>query len=222
MHPVSFGAHVLTSCETLVGIVLVALCTGLVFSRFSAIRARAKFASAAVIAPMNGSPMLMFRIGHERSTPIVDVMIRVTLSRTELTSEGVRMYRMYDLELERDRAPVLSRAWTVMHRMTPTSPLYGATPHSCATAEIELLLTLHGMDETSGQMVHARHTYEDKHIEWGARHADMLTEQPDKTLLVDLDQFDRTVGTMPNEAFPYPALSVERVGSDRRGISDMP
>ena len=106
MHPASFGAHVLTSCETLVGIVLVALCTGLVFSKFSAIRARATFASSAVVAPVNGSPMLMFRIGHERSTPIVDVMIRVVLTRTERTTEGVRMYRMYDLELERDRAPV--------------------------------------------------------------------------------------------------------------------
>jgi inward rectifier potassium channel len=208
MYPGTTGAHVLTTCEAIVGIFVIALATGLVFSKFSVIRARVQFASQAVIAPMNGVPTLRFRVGHQRSSRVIDALLRVVLTRTEHTEEGVLMYRMYDLKLERDRAPALSRSWTVMHRITPESPLSGATPGSLAGDEVELTLTLSGVDETSGQVMHAGHTYLDKMVRWGARHADMLSERPDGFVL-DLTRFDEVIPTTPTDAFPYPALSTE-------------
>jgi hypothetical protein len=45
------------------------------------------------------------------------------------------MYRMYDLKLERGGRP-RSRSWTIMHRITPDSPLYHHTPESLATNEV--------------------------------------------------------------------------------------
>jgi len=200
MYPVSLGAHVLTTCQAIAGVFVVALATGLLFSKFSMLRARVRFASCAVISPMNGVPTLMFRIGHERSSPVMDALIRVVLSRSEKTTEGVEMYRMYDLKLERERAPALSRAWTVMHVINETSPLYGATAGSLSAVEAEFLLTLSGIDETSGQMLHARHTYEDIHVHWGERHADMLSRLPGGRLLLDMSQFDRTVPVEKRDA----------------------
>lgn len=192
MYPQSFGAHVLTTGEAIAGVFVVALATGLLFSKFSMLRARVRFATKAVICPMNGTPTLMLRIGHERSSQVINALIHAVLSRSEVTDEGVPMYRMYDLVLVRDRAPALSRAWTVMHKITNDSPLFGMTAASMAELEGELLLTLSGVDETSGQMLHARHTYEDKDILWNERHADMLSRLPDGRLLLDMDQFDRT------------------------------
>ncbi len=202
MYPATTVAHVLSTAESVAGIFVIALVTGIVFSKFSVIRARVQFATHAVIAPMDGLPTLMFRAGNERSSRVIHVVLRVVLTRTEHTKEGVHMYRMYDLKLERDWTPALQRSWTIMHRLTPESPLFGQTPESLATGEYELTLTLTGVDETSGQTLHAAHTYEDNFIQWGARHADMLTRKPDG-LILDIGKFDELTPTVATDGFPY-------------------
>jgi len=193
MYPVSFGAHLLTTAEAIAGVFVVALATGILFSKFSMLRARVRFSTTAVIGPMNGVPTLMIRIGHERSSQVVDALVRIVYSRSEQTTEGVHMYRMYDLKLERERIPALSRAWTVLHVIDEKSPLHGATPDILKAVEGEFLLSLSGVDETSGQMLHAQHTYEDVHVRWGERYADMLSRLPDGRMLVDMTKFDLTV-----------------------------
>ena len=84
----------------------------------------------------------------------------MVLTRTERTTEGVNMYRMYDLKLERERAPALSRSWTILHTITPESPLYRATPATATADELEFIVSLNGIDETSGQTLHAGRTYD--------------------------------------------------------------
>jgi inward rectifier potassium channel len=202
MYPATTAAHVLTTAESLSGIFVIALVTGIVFSKFSVIRARVQFATHAVIAPMDGRPTLMFRAGNERDSRVIHAALRLVLTRTERTSEGVLMYRMYDLKLERDWIPALSRSWTIMHCITPESPLYGQTPESFAKNEIEFLLTMTGVDETSGQTLHASHTYGDELVRWGARHADMLTPKPDGAIF-DAAKFDELTSTAATDSFPY-------------------
>jgi inward rectifier potassium channel len=109
---------------------------------------------------------------------------------------------MYDLKLEREWAPALARSWTIMHRITPESPLYGQTPASFAQSEVEFILTMTGVDETSGQTLHAAHTYGEEVVRWGARHADMLSERPNGMIL-DVDKFDELIPTGATESFPY-------------------
>ena len=184
MYPQSTAAHLLTTGEALVGILVIAVSTGIVFSKFSVIRARVRFANVAVITPMNGVPTLMFRVGHERSSRVIDAMIRVVITRTERSTEGVNMYRMYDLKLERERAPALSRSWTVLHTITPESPLYRATPATAAADELEFIVSLNGIDETSGQTLHAGRTYDvEKDVRWGHRYADMVTPAAERWVL---------------------------------------
>jgi inward rectifier potassium channel len=206
MYPLTTSAHLLTTAEALVGIFVIAVSTGIVFSKFSVIRARVQFASNPVITPLDGVPTLMFRVGNERSSQVIDAMLRVILTRTERSREGVLMYRMYDLKLERDWAHALARSWTIMHRITEDSPLYGQTPESFAKNEVEFILTLKGMDETSGQTLHASRTYTDPMIRWGARHADMLSERPNG-LILDVTKFDELTATEATESFPYPVVS---------------
>ena len=77
-------------------------------------------------------------------------------------------------------------------------------PASLKAAEVELVVTVVGVDDTSLQPVHARQTYEDSEIVWGARHADILHEDPDGTLTLDLRRFHEVVPTTPTADFPYP------------------
>ena len=48
---------------------------------------------------MDGVPTLMLRLGNERSNRIIEAVVRVAMTRTERTAEGMLFYRMYDLAL---------------------------------------------------------------------------------------------------------------------------
>ena len=204
MYPLTAAAEALVTCEVIVGVSLVALTTGILFAKFSVPHARMQFAESATISPYNGVPTLMFRLGNERASQIVEATVRVVMLRTEHTSEGVVYYRMHDLELERSRSPFISRAWIVMHRIDESSPLHGSTPETLVRDEVELILTVVGIDETSAQNLSARYRYTHAQVRWGARHADLLSERPDGGLRIHMSEFHRTVRTDPTPTFPYP------------------
>jgi len=190
--------------EAVLGLLLTALCAGLVFAKFSQPIGRIAFSHQVVIGPMDGVPMLMFRVGNERGNLIAEATVRVAMVRTVKTAEGVMFYRMTDLTLVRDRSPAMSRSWNVMHELGPASPLYGYDPERMAKEELELIVSLVGVDDTSLQPVHARHQYEHPDIVWGARHADILSETPTGDLVLDIRQFHSVIPTEPSETFPYP------------------
>ncbi|MBI3767078.1 MAG: ATP-sensitive inward rectifier potassium channel 10 [Deltaproteobacteria bacterium] len=208
MHPLTPAAETLVTCEVIVGLSLIALGSGMLFAKFSVPRARMQFAEWVTVSPFDGTPTLMFRLGNQRASQIIEATVRVVLIRTERNAEGVVYYRIRDLALERERSPMLSRSWTVMHRIDETSPLYGATPEILARDEVEFTLTVVGLDESSAQNVHARHTYDHVQVRWGARHADMLSERSDGRLRIDMRQFHSVVPTAPTATFRYPRESL--------------
>lgn len=203
MYPETRVANLLVALESVTSLVVTALATGLVFSKFSLSTSRLVFAKRAVIAPMDGVPTLMVRLGNERSNRIIEATVRLSMVRTEHTREGMLFYRMFDLVLTRERSPALSRSWTAMHPITPASPLYGKTPAALKAEEVELFVTVSGVDDTSLQAVHGRHKYTDEAIVWGARHADVLSEEGG-VLVLDLAKFHELTATERIEGFPYP------------------
>jgi inward rectifier potassium channel len=204
MHPQSAGAEALVTAEVIVGVSLVALSSGILFAKFSVPRALMQFAEWATMSPFDGVPTLMFRLGNERASQIIEATVRVVVVRTEHTAEGMLFYRMRDLRLARERSPAIARSWTIMHTVDASSPLYGDTPETLARDDAEFILTVVGIDEASAQNIHARHTYEHDRIRWGARHADMLSERPDGSLQLDMREFHRVVPTARTPTFPFP------------------
>jgi inward rectifier potassium channel len=208
MYPKGTAANVLVILESVVGLLITAVVTGLVFAKFSHPTARLVFCQRAVISPMDGVPTLMFRVGNERSNQIIDAHIRVVMMRTERTREGTVVYRMHDLVLARARAIALTRSFTVMHPITPQSPLYDQTPESLQASEVEIQISVMGLDDTSYQPVHAQSIYADSAIVWGARLVDILSEEADGTVILDLRKFHEITPTLPQPGFPYPAEAV--------------
>jgi inward rectifier potassium channel len=90
-----------------------------------------------------------------------------------------------------------------MHNITPDSPLYGVTEAQMNEEEIEFVVSVTGTDDTSLQPVHAQRHYTHKDVLWGARHADILSEQPDGVIVLDLTKFHDTVPTRATPEFPY-------------------
>jgi len=204
LSPESPAANTVVVVETIAGLTLTALVTGLVFAKFSRSTARVVFTNEAVIGPMNGVPTLMFRISNQRGNQIVGAHLRVALVRTEKTTEGETFYRTLDLKLQRDHLMSLSRAWVALHTVDASSPLHGETPESAAEKEIELQILVVGLDDTSMQTVHAGHRYFTHQILWGRRFVDIVSEAPDGDIVLDLRKFHDTEPTVPTAEFSYP------------------
>jgi len=202
MAPETPAANTLVVVESIVGLTLTALATGLVFAKFSRSRARVAFSRNLVIGPMNGVPTLMIRLGNERGNQIVDARMNVAMGFKEVTSEGSTFYRTVDLALGRDHALSLSRSWTIQHTIDAASPLRGVTPARWKELEIEISVLVVGVDDVTMQPVHASHLYVE--AQWGARHADVLSETDDGNLVLDLRRFHDTEPTAPTADFPYP------------------
>src|SRR4028119_1320700 len=101
IYPSTDYANVLVTLEALVGLIGVAMSTGLMFARFSRPTARVLFSRVAVIAPHNGVPTLMLRVANERRNQVLAAQMGGALLRNEVTAEGEYMRRFYDLKLVR-------------------------------------------------------------------------------------------------------------------------
>jgi inward rectifier potassium channel len=193
MVPTTVVTNLIVVTEAVVGLLLTAISTGLVFAKFTLRRSMIDFAKYAAIAPMNGVPTLMIRLGNMRDNVILEATARVTALRTERTAEGQTWYRMIDLPLARERTAALSRSWSILHVIDERSPLYGANAETLAHDEVEIIVSLTGIDDTSMQQVHARKRYLDHEVLFGMRHADMLSTLPDGKLVLDVDRFHEVV-----------------------------
>jgi inward rectifier potassium channel len=193
MYPVTRAAHVVVTFESLAATIFVALSTGLVFSKFAMPTARIDFTDVITVSRVDGIPTLAFRVANRRGNFVMEATVRVSMFRTETTAEGVKMYRMYDLPLVRERTPALGRSWTVMHQIGPASLLNGATLQSMKRDEIEFVATVVGIDGDTMQTVHARHRWLEGSVRFGVRHADMLTELPDGRIRLDFSKFNDLV-----------------------------
>jgi inward rectifier potassium channel len=193
MYPTSTGAHVLVVAESVTGLMVTALATGLIFVRFSQSRPRIVFSTRVAIGRLDGVLTLMMRIGNERRGNIVDTRFRLTFTRTTETSEGVTMYRSEELALVRPRASALSRAWMVLHSITEDSPLHGYDADRLSEVDGELSLEAVGIDETSLMPVHARHVWFASNVSWDSRLDDVLSETPEGDIILDMHKFHDVV-----------------------------
>ncbi|MGH8200247.1 MAG: ion channel [Steroidobacteraceae bacterium] len=185
MHPQTVYAHVIASVEIFFGLMGVALITGMMFARFSRPTARILFARRAVVRQFDGRRTLMLRAANERQNVIMEAMAQLRLIRDELTVEGSRIRRIYDLPLRRSEQPMFVFGWTLLHVIDETSPLYGATAASFDDSKAYLLLTIGGTDETTGQMLMSRQEYMPAAVHWNHGLVDIFTSGED-----GIDRFD--------------------------------
>src|ERR687885_996783 len=189
IYPQTDYANLLVSIEALVGLLGVAMATGLMFARFSRPTARVLFSRVAVITPHNGLPTLMLRVANERRNQILEAQIGLSLLRDEVTMEGIFIRRFYDLKLLRSQTRIFALSWMVMHVIDEDSPLYGATPESLEEVQTDIVVTLTGIDETVSQTVHARHYYITDEILWNMRFVDIFSKKPDGRRVLDFNRF---------------------------------
>jgi inward rectifier potassium channel len=197
MSPATVYANLVMTVESAVGLLIIALTTGLVLARFSRPTARVLFSRVAVIGPHNGKPTLTIRLANQRRNQMLAAQVSVTLVRDEQSDEGSLLRRFYDLKLVRDRSPIFALTFTVMHEIDTDSPLHGVTAEVLAERNAELVVATSGIDETLVQPVHARTSYLPHEILWNHRFVDIIGWTEDGRRAIDYSRFHDTVSLTP-------------------------
>jgi inward rectifier potassium channel len=171
--PVGVPANLLVTLEALLNIVGVALATGIVFARFSRPTAKILYSHRALVAPYRDGSAFEFRIANARTSQIIELEAKVSLSRLEPSVDG-RVRKFHDLKLERNKVVFFPLSWTLVHAIDASSPLSGWTRADLIDAGAEFLILLTGIDEAYSQTVHSRSSYKADEIVWNARFASVF------------------------------------------------
>jgi inward rectifier potassium channel len=190
MHPQTLYGHVIAMIEIFVGLMMLALITGIMFARFSRPKARFMFSKQAIVRPIDGKLTLMFRAANARQNVVQEASAVLRMMRDDVTPEGYRLRRIVDLPLVRSQHPVFSLGWNLMHAIDESSPLRTETAESLAATKAVFILSLSGTDETTGQVLMARAEYPSEAIRWNEAFRDILEAQPDGSLHIDYGKFD--------------------------------
>ena len=190
MHPQTLYGHIVSMIEIFVGLMALALITGLMFARFSRPRARFLFAANAVVRPIDGRLTLMFRAANARQNVIQEASAHLRMLRDEVTEEGFRIRRITDLSLVRSQHPVFMLGWNLMHVIDQASPLKDESADSLNAAATVFILSLSGTDVTTGQVLMARQEYSCGAIRWNQSFCDILRMDADGTVRLDYRKFD--------------------------------
>lgn len=190
MAPVGHYGNAIVAVEALVGMISIALITGLTFAKFTRPTAKILFSEKMVIQPRDGVPHLAFRMANWRHNQVVEAQLRVMLLLTHKTLEGDSLRMPVELSLVRDRNAMFGLTWLAMHKIDESSPFHGeGALESLRARNGEMFLSLTGFDETIMQSIHARHSYSLDDIVMNARFADILTVMPDGTRSLDYGKF---------------------------------
>jgi inward rectifier potassium channel len=191
--PVGLPTNILVALESVVSLLGLAVVTGLVFARFSRPVADILFSQKAVMSWIGNLRAFQFRIINSRNNQIIDLRVRLLVSRFENNASGISLRRYYPLNLERESVVFFPLSWTVVHVIDQQSPLYGVTEEELCASGAEFLILLTGMDETFSQVVNARSSYRASEVEWDAKFTDIFVYDPEGRMAgVDMKRFHDT------------------------------
>jgi inward rectifier potassium channel len=208
MHPQTIYGHVVATAENFTGLLLLAVMTGLVFSRFSRPRARIIFAKYPVVTQYNGETTLIFRMANARSNFITEATAKLwTLSPT-VSREGKPMVGFDRLRLLKSENPTFALSWTLFHPIDEQSPLFGKDEDALAASEINFVVSIVGFDEASGQTVRSRDVFTAQDVRFGHEYVDFIWVDEQGLRHIDYSKIDatRAVSTPAAEVDEAPSL----------------
>ena len=201
MHPQTFYGHTVATVENFIGMALFAVMAGLIFARFSRPRARLAFSRNPVIAVHEGAPTLTVRLANTRDSFISEATARMWALRPTVSAEGRRFVGFQPMRLIKSENPALALTWTLFHPIDADSPLYGVAADALKTAEINFIVSISGFDETSAQIVRARHTFAAQDVRPDHEFVDIVSVDADGVRHVDYGKLSDIRPVRPKAEF---------------------
>ena len=183
--PIGIGTNILAALVALTGWCCLAIVTGVFYGRFARPANMVAFSQRALVTTYReGGRNLQFRIVNQRDSHLINLSAQAIVTWIE---NGNR--RFAPLELERDFVPLFPLNWTIVHPITPESPIAEWTEQDYCDRRAEILITINGFDETFDQNIHVQNSYIHDEITWGGRFKPMYLERENTTELW-LDRLD--------------------------------
>jgi inward rectifier potassium channel len=186
MAPATLYGHVVSGVEIIVGMMFVAIMTGLTFVRFSRPRGKFLWADKAVMSTYNGRRTLMLRLANGRSSLLTNANVRLSALLGERSQEGQFFRRIHELTLQRSHLPLFALTWTLMHDVDDTSPLHRFDAEGFARADIRLFVTVRAHDRTLAAEVGDMKDYGPDDVVFGMRYADAVSIDAQGRTIADL------------------------------------
>ncbi|XP_062990350.1 ATP-sensitive inward rectifier potassium channel 8 [Elgaria multicarinata webbii] len=184
--------------QNIVGLIINAVMLGCIFMKTAQAHRRAEtliFSRNAVIAVRNGRLCFMFRVGDLRKSMIISASVRIQVVRKTTTPEG-EIIPIHQLDVPVDNPIESNNVFLVApliisHIIDKRSPLYEISANDLATQDLEIIVILEGVVETTGITTQARTSYISEEILWGHRFVPIVTEE-EGTYAVDYSKFGNT------------------------------
>jgi inward rectifier potassium channel len=191
-YPATVYGHVIVTLEIFLGMIWIAVITGLIFVRFARPTARILFSNSILIAPHDGRLSLMFRVANLRHTSMAEAEFRVLYSRDERVLEGEEIRRFYELKVYPRRMVSFPAALVIRHTIDEQSPLFGVTPERLEKEDAFFVASTVALELVMAASVQSQQDYAVEDIRFGERFVDVYTQLDDGRLTVDYGRLHET------------------------------
>jgi inward rectifier potassium channel len=191
-YPATLYGHIIVTIEIFLGMIWIAVITGLIFVRFARPTARIVFSNIVVIAPHDGRLSLMFRVANLRHTSMAEAEFRMLYSRDERVKEGEDIRRFYDLKVYPERMVRFPAALVIRHTIDEQSPLFGVTSESLEKEDAFFVASTLSLELIMAASVQSAQDYAWEDVRFGERFVDVYTEVEDGRLTVDYGRLHET------------------------------
>jgi len=190
--PATLYGHIIVTIEIFLGMIWLAVITGLIFVRFARPTARILFSNCLVIGLHDGRLSLMFRVANLRHTSMAEAEFRLLYSRDEWVVEGEEIRRFYELNVYPKRMVNFPAALTIRHTIDENSPLYGITPERLEKEDAFFVASTVAFELVMAASVQSQQDYAVEDIHFGERFVDVYEELEDGRLTVDYGRLHDT------------------------------
>lgn len=193
------SAIVILIVQNIVGLVINAIMLGCIFMKTAQANRRAEtliFSKHAVISVRNNKLCFMIRLGDLRKSMIISATVRMQVVRRTTTEEG-ELVPLDQIDIHMDN-PVgtngifLVSPLIICHVIDKGSPLYNLSACELQHEDIEVIVVLEGVVETTGITTQARTSYVAEEILWGQRFVPTVSEE-EGMYSVDYSKFGNTM-----------------------------
>lgn len=193
------SAIVILIAQNIVGLVINAIMLGCIFMKTAQANRRAEtliFSKHAVISVRNNKLCFMIRLGDLRKSMVISASVRMQVVRRTTTEEGeVVPLDQIDIHLDNPvgtNGIFLVSPLIICHVIDKESPLYDLSAADLQHQDIEVIVVLEGVVETTGITMQARTSYVAEEILWGQRFVPTVSEE-EGMYAVDYSKFGNTM-----------------------------
>jgi inward rectifier potassium channel len=193
--PLGTLTSAIAAIESMLGVLVFAIATGLLYGRFSRPQAKLLYSDHAIIAPYRQGTGLMFRMANMRHSQLIEVEVSITLS---YIVKGAKTRSFDRLKLEREKVNLFPTNWTVVHPIDEESPFFNLSQQEFHEMRSELIILLKAFDDTFSQTVYSRTSYHTEEIIYGRKFLPMVSMDENGKSVIDL----RLINAMEARALP--------------------